>query len=155
MNEATPKKKLPWWAILLIAFGVLSLIGVAAIGAVVWWAASNKDRILAEGKETMQEAQAYAQTHEQHECVDEGLRRLAKCSGIMCEANTKVFVSACIQQAESTAGFCDGVPPKGKILETSRWCVAECQRRGRGNDQRCARLVQAVPEACHAQRAPR
>ena len=104
----------------LVAFGVLSLIGVAAIGAVVWWAASNKDRTLAEGKETMRKAQAYAQTHEQHECVDEGLRKLANCSGITCEANTKVFVPACIQQAERTSGFCDGALPKGKILETSR-----------------------------------
>jgi hypothetical protein len=33
-------------------------------------------------------------------------------------------------------------------MNTSRWVVAECQRRGRPNNQRCQRLVQAVPESC-------
>ena len=152
MQDAPKKKKLPWWAILLIVFGVLSLIGVAVIGGIVWWISANKDRIVAEGREAMNEADAFAQTHDQNGCVDEGLRKAAMCGGLMCETNARVFASRCIREAESTPGFCDGVPEPTAVMQMSRWATAECKRRGKSGNQKCARLVQAVPDGCHAAR---
>ena len=150
--QSTPppkKKKLPWWAGLLIIFGVLVLIGLAAVGGFVWWIAANKDRLLAEGKESIEEAQRYAASHEQKECVDEGLARANRCGGLMCETNASVFTTACIREAEISPGFCDEVPERTEIIAMSRWAIAECKRRGKGNVQRCQRLMQGVAEACH------
>ncbi len=152
MQDAPQKKKLPWWAILLIVFGVLSLIGVAVIGGIVWWISANKDRILAEGTEAMAEAHDFAQTHDQNGCVDEGLRKASRCDGLMCETNARVFTSQCIREAERTPGFCDDVPEPTAVMKMSRWATAECKRRGKSGNQRCARVVQAVPDACHTAR---
>lgn len=150
MTTAPPKKKMPWWAGLLIAFGVLALLGLAVVGGVTWWFMSNKDRIVSESKDTMAEAQAYAASHDQNACVDEGLRKVAKCDGFVCEAQTKIFTTMCLQEAQRTPGFCDDVPPPSEIMKTSRWVVAECERRGKPGNQRCSRLVQAVPEVCQS-----
>jgi len=149
MTTAPPKRKMPWWVGLLIAFGVMALLGVAVLGGIVWWFASNKDRLLLEGKEAMAEGQAFAASHDQSACVDEALRKGAACSGIMCEVEAKFFTTACIQRAQPTPGFCDGVPPKNEIMKTASWCAHECERRGKRGNERCGRIVQAVPEACH------
>jgi hypothetical protein len=149
-----PKKKTRWWVWLLLVFGVLTILGIAVIGGIVWWFSANKDRLIAEGKSANEEAATFAASHDQSACVDEGLRKVMPCDGIMCEATTKVFTEHCITQATPTPGFCDGVPAMGEIMNTSRWVVAECQRRGKPNNQRCQRLVQAVPEACHRKHMP-
>lgn len=143
-----PKKGLPWWAILLIVFGVLALLGGLVIGGAVWWFASNKDRLIAEGKQSTEEGNAYAASHDRNACVDEGLRKLDACSGIMCEAQTKIFTSTCIQSAAPMPTFCNGVPPSTEIVKTSRWLIDECARRGKPGNQRCTRLLQVVPEMC-------
>ena len=152
MTIAPPKKKMPWWKGLLIAFGVLALIGIAIVGGITWWVMANKDRLVSESRDTMAEAKAFAESHDQDACVGEGLRKVAACDGFMCEAQTKIFTTFCLQQAEPTPGFCDGVPPTSEIMNTSRWVVAECERRGKKGNQRCSRLVQAVPEVCHGSR---
>jgi hypothetical protein len=144
------RKGLPWWAILLIVFSVLALLAGLVIGGAVWWFASNKDRLVSEGKQSISDAYAYAGSHDQSDCVDEGLRKLDACSGIMCEAQTKVFTRTCIQVARKSPGFCESVPPNTEIIKTSRWLIDECARRGKSGNQRCTRLLQAVPEVCHS-----
>ncbi len=147
-----PKKKgLPWWATLLIIFAVLALLGGLLIGGAVWWIAANKDRILAESKQSVTDGMAYAANNDQSACVAEGLRKLDGCPGIMCEAQIKVFAATCVRQAKKTPGFCNGVPDATEILKTSRWIMEECSRRGKPGNQRCTRLVQVVPEACRLQ----
>lgn len=147
------KKKTRWWVVLLVAFGVIALIGILGVVGVVWWFSANKDRLLAAGKEGTAEAATYAASHDQSACVDEGLRRVAMCDGIMCEAKEKIFTTACVQNATPSTGFCDNVPPANAIMEVARWSVDECERRRQSaRDQRCHRLVQAVPAACEARR---
>ena len=142
-------KKTRWWLVILVVFGILSVLGIAVIGGVVWWFSANKDRLVGEGKTAMAEGSAFAADHDQSACVDEGLRKVSGCDGIMCEATSKIFMKTCVDQAKPTSGFCEGVPPRNEIMKTSRWIIAECQRRGRkSDDQRCQRLLQAVPESC-------
>ncbi len=155
MMHAPPKKKMPWWAVLLIIFGVFALIGLVVIGGIVWWVASNKDRIVADSKETVSQAQEYAATHDQNACVEEGLRKIEKCGGLMCEVNAQNFTLMCIQHAETTPGFCEGVPAPSEIMKTSSWVTDECRRRGKkGTDQRCTRMLQAVPQVCQHRAQP-
>ncbi len=149
MTAPKPKKPMPWWGILLIIFGVLAFLGLLAIGGIYWWVTANKDRLLAVGEEGAREGETFASDREQSECVDEGIRKLSSCNGLMCEAQVKIFTETCIREAEPTPGFCDGVPPKSEIVKASMWAINECSRRGKPNNQRCTRLVQAVLEACH------
>jgi hypothetical protein len=149
-RQQPPKKQPRWWVWVLVMFGVLLFLGAIFVGAIVWWVSANKDRLLAEGKQTMAEAEAYAADHDQRACVDEGLRRLDVCDGLVCESKAKVFVSTCIKKAQATAGFCEGVPAKSQIIDTSLWVIDECVRQGRqSDDSSCHRFMQALPEACH------
>lgn len=156
MDPHRPAKKTRWWLVLLLVFGGMGLLGVAVIGGAVWWFSANKDRLLAEGKESVAEAEAFATNHDQTACVDEGLRRGGTCDGFVCEVKAKVFTTTCLQRAAPTPGLCTGVPAPTEIIKTASWVIDECQRRGkRSDDQRCQRLVQAVPEACqHPSAAP-
>jgi hypothetical protein len=135
----------------LAVLGVLVLCCGILVGGIVWWAAKNKDRLASEGKKVMVEAEAYAASHNQNDCVEEGLRRVDACSGFVCEGMAKVFTSTCVKKAQKVEGFCDGVPPKSEIIKTSLWIVEECDRRGKTGSQQCNRLMQEVPEACHAE----
>jgi hypothetical protein len=150
-----PPKKTRWWLILLILGGVTVLSCGLLIGGAMWWFDANKGRLLEEGKQVMQEAEAYAASHDQNECVEEGLRRTDACVGFTCAVGVKIFTSTCIKKAQESAGFCENVPPKTEIIKTSLWVVEECQRRGRmADDQACHRIMQAIPEACHGKTAP-
>lgn len=149
-----PKKKLPWWAIMLIVLGVLMVLGGLAIGGTAWWFISNKDRIVAESAKSVADGKEFAATNEQSSCVREGLRKLDSCSGMICEAQTQIFTTACIQRASRTPGFCDGVPPESEILKASFWVTGECERLGKVGNQRCARLLKVVPKLCHPPTTP-
>lgn len=150
-------KKTPFWVFLLAIVGVLVFFGALAIGGIVWWVSENKERMAAERKQAVAEADAYAASHDQNECVEEGLRRLSACGVIAftCELRTGSFTATCLQKARKAEGFCQDVPPRGEIIKTSLWVISECQRRGKqADDQRCHRLMQAVPQACHEAKAP-
>ncbi|MBX3228762.1 MAG: hypothetical protein KIT84_39885 [Labilithrix sp.] len=146
--SAEAKRGMPWWGILLICFGAFVLVCAAGVGAVIWWVSSNKDRLAADGKKAMEEAQAFAAEHDQNECVDEGLRRADLCDGLMCETMARLFTKSCLTSASKSATLCDDVPKHGEIMATAEWLTAECKRRGRDGNQRCTRVLQSVPETC-------
>jgi hypothetical protein len=155
MDDAAPPKKkgTSWWKILLAVLGVGALLFAIGIGALIWWFSANKDRLVAIGKESSEQATAFAATHDQNECVDEGLRKTEACDGIMCEAGAKIFVEHCLPRATPSPHFCDGVPSAGEIMPTVRWIQSECEKRAHVQDpQKCSRLLQAVPPACQQQR---
>jgi hypothetical protein len=154
MTQPLPKKKLPWWAGLLIVFGVLMLFAGLVIGGIVWWFVSNKDRLVAESEESTSEAVAFADSHDQNACVDEAIRRLSSCHGLLCETQAKVFLTTCLEEAQETPGFCDGVPRSSEIVKATLWLSDECKRRGKPNNQRCSRLLQAVTQECGSLEEP-
>jgi hypothetical protein len=151
MDSAPPKKQgIAWWKILLGILGVIAILAMLAIGGLVYWLNANKDRLIAMGKEAEETSTAFAATHDQNACVDEGLKKSDACDGIMCEASAKTFVSLCIPKAQATPGFCDDVPAPGEIMKTVHWIQEQCPKHGRrADDQKCSRLMQAVPEGCH------
>jgi hypothetical protein len=147
-----PKKTTNPWLIVFICFGIVGLVVVAAIGGVVWWLSANKERLAGMGQEAETAARAYGKDHDQDACVGEGLRKIDRCDGIMCQASAKIFTERCIAYAQPTAGFCDGVPPVGEIIKTAGYCQDQCRKRGRlPDDQRCSQIMQAVAPACAAQ----
>ena len=151
-SSQQPKQKTRFWVWLLAIGGVVVLCIALVIGGFVWWLSENRGRLREAGKQAQAEAEAYAASHNQTECMEEGLRKLSECSGIalVCEGVTKAFTVACLRKAGKVEGFCEGVPPKREIIQTSLWVVSSCERWGRpSDDQKCHRFMQSVPEACH------
>jgi hypothetical protein len=152
-----PKRKGPSIGlVLLILFGVVALVAGLGIAGFVLWLRANKDRLAAEGRATMAEGRAYAASHDQRGCLDEGLRRLDKCGArtlaFGCEIDAHVFTDACILPARPTAGLCDGVPRKEDIGSFVSWSMRECIRRGHEPSavkQGCTHLMESVADACH------
>jgi hypothetical protein len=149
-TDPNAPKKTRVWLVLLIVFGVLVALVMIAVAGVVWWFSANKDKFIALGKEADEAAVAFAATHDQDACVEEGFKKVDACDGVMCQAGAKIFVERCIARAEKKPGFCDGVPPPNEIMQTVRWVQEQCPKRGRrADDQRCQQIMQAVPPACH------
>jgi hypothetical protein len=157
-NPKQPGQKTRWWVVALAIGGVLMLCVALVVGGFVWWLSENRGRLREAGKQAQAEAEVYAANHDQNECMEEGLRKLSECGGIalVCEGVTKAFTVACLQNARKVEGFCEGVPPKSEIIQTSLWVISSCERWGRQpDDQKCHRFMQGVPEACHQpERAP-
>ena len=147
-GQGPPKSKTPWWVVLLLLGGGMIVLGILAIGGIVWWVSENKDRILAEGKEAMDEAQSFGATHEQTACVPEAMKKVASCKAVMCRVKLKVFLQTCLASATPSPALCAGVPKSSEIVATSRWVISACQKYGKGTDQGCTTMMQAVPEAC-------
>lgn len=143
------RERTPWWVTALLVIGLIALLGGLVVGGVAWWFHANKNRLLAEGKKAGDEGKAFAVEHDQRACVDEGVARCAACNGPTCEAMASVFASVCLETAElSSPDVCDGVPAHGEILKTVGWAAAECERRGRANDQSCQRFFHGFTSTC-------
>ncbi len=139
-----------WLKVVLVVLAVgLMLCGVCSAGA-YWWFNQNKDRLKDVGDRAKGEGSAFAYEHDAEECVDEGLRRLQERSGIVDQAEHKLFLEACLEKAKRPDAFCAGVPPRSELVQSATWAIDRCLAKGRPQDQDCARLMQAVQEACRS-----
>lgn len=143
--------------ILLVVFAAgagLSVLGCAVCAFSGYlWVDRNAESFRESGARIEGEAAAFAASHTQGECVDEGLARDGRCGdpmAIMCHAEARVFVSRCLATAAPTPELCDGVPPPTEIMAGAHWSVAECSRRGHAGDQQCGQLMRAIVEHCAA-----
>ncbi len=127
--------------VLLVIFVLVAVVGLLYVGR-------HKDEWLAAGKKADEEGRAYAAGKTVNDCVDESLRHLRACSGIGCEVRVQVFLSGCLKVAAPSPELCAAIPPRGEIMETAKWSLAECARRGLPNSQPCSRLFQEVQRHC-------
>ena len=140
-----------WGRVVLIGCGSIVVLAIVVVGIGAYWFSSNKDRLVAMGKQASLEAAAFAASHSQDDCVDEGLKKIDACDGILCEGGAKAFTDMCIHEASPTPGLCDGVPAPTEILKAARWIQGQCGKHGRGQgDPKCSRLVQSVVTACQS-----
>lgn len=137
-----------WLKVVLVLLGVVVLsCGLSSAGA-YWWFTENKDKLKGVGERAKTEGAAFAYEHDAEECVDEGLRRLQERSGIVDQAEHKLFLKACLEKATRPEAFCAGVPPRGELVQSATWAIDRCLAKGRPQDQDCARLMQAVADSC-------
>lgn len=137
-----------WLRVLLLVVGV----GVGTCGLLVsagmWWFNRNKEALKTKYAEATAAGEAFGQAHDDTECVDEALARKDAKGGFLGQVAGNLFLTACLEVAPSAAGFCEGVPPSSRLIESATWAVAACGQRGRGEDQACARMMQEVQKAC-------
>jgi hypothetical protein len=137
-----------WLKVVLILLGVVVLLcGLSSAGA-YWWVSQNKDRLKGVGEKAKKEGAAFAYEHDAPECVDEGLRRLTERSGIVDQAEHKLFLNACLEKASRPEAFCSGVPRLGDLFASATWAMEQCVAKARPQDQDCARLMSAIQNAC-------
>lgn len=137
-----------WLKVVLALMGVSFLLCVGISAAAYFWIDANKDRLKDVGTRAHNEAEAFAANHDSNECVNEALGRLTQRSGIVDEAEHKIFLRACLEKAERPAGFCDGIPARNQFIATAEWSVKKCSSLGYAGSQPCGRLMGAVQEVC-------
>jgi len=140
---------MPKWVKVVILI-VAILIVLAGIGSVlaVRWVKQKAVALQAQGEILVKEAHAFGQGKPATACVDETFVRLGQCDGFICEAKTKVFLTACLSTADVPPDFCASVPRRSEILRTASWAADECARRNRPGDQRCTRVIAGIQDYC-------
>ena len=140
-----------WLKVMLVVVGITVAVVVAlGIGGYVWLE-KNRDRLRDLGRQAETEGRRYGAGHSASGCFDEAFRRLDRESGILAEAGHRIFFRACLDGTTRVPSLCEGVPEKREIVRSATWAVGCCSEGGRGGDQACARLFQAVQEHCHRQ----
>ncbi len=137
-----------WLKVILIIVGIIALLVFAAGYVGYRWIASHKGEIEASAAAVRADATAFAQGKDADACVQETLVRVDRCDGIICEAKTKLFLTICLEKTKVPPEVCAGIPKRTDFMDSAKWVLAECARRGRPNDQRCTRMITALQERC-------
>ena len=140
-----------WLKIVLIVIGVfvLILIALGVLGYVYF--NQHKDEWMKAGAAAKQEGEAFAGGKDASQCVDEGLKRLNACAGLSCEITARAFTQACMTKAAPSPQLCNGAPKRSEIINSAKWALEECGRRGQSGNQACGRLMQEVQRYCEKQ----
>ena len=143
-----------WLKVVLAILAVVMLLCGLTSGGLYYWVSKNGAQLKREGEKAKRDGAAFGWNHDAEECVDEGLRRLGEHHGIIDQAETKLFLKACLEKAKRPDGFCTGVPAHGEIMASATWAVQRCAAKSKPQDQDCARLMQGVQEACESAPPP-
>jgi hypothetical protein len=137
-----------WLKIVLIVIGVFVLI-IIAFGVVGFvYFNKHKEEWVKAGSAAKQEGEAFGAGKEGSQCVDEGIRRLGTCAGLSCEISGRAFVHGCMSRATPSPQLCTNVPRRSEIINSAKWAIDECRRRGLAGNQPCGRLMQEVQRYC-------
>lgn len=143
---------------------VLGVIGVFVLACVVGavllgrFAKQKIGGIVEETQRATAEARTFARTHQQGDCMDEGMRRARGCAAFQCMVATQNFTAICLSAAAATPGICDGVPHPQDFMSSSRWINSRCPVTGPTSapDQAslaCRNVVPALQAHCARQSA--
>lgn len=137
-----------WIVGVLVVIGFLGVIGVAAIGGLVYYVYKGPGSGEYEIRQV--EGREFGKTTDQEGCMKEGLERS---KGIrLLEINrgisNQAFVEECLKSARPTSGFCDGVPAIWK-LQDDEWSSKQCENAGLDEVQTsCGAVFQAKLNFC-------
>ncbi|MEO8382779.1 MAG: hypothetical protein ABI779_24185, partial [Acidobacteriota bacterium] len=140
---------MPTWVkvvLVIVVVGFLAIVAGAILAA--RWVRSQGASLEKQGKALAVEAEKFGRGQDPEVCVTESLNRLRSCPGFICEAKVKLFLNGCVQAANDRTKLCAGVPSPTEIMQSARWQLAECERRGWGNNQRCTRMMGGLQPLC-------
>ena len=142
---------------LIIAAALVFLGGLVTIGSVTV-IYLNRDKIADsfqdwtdEMEATGEEGRAFGESTDQQGCVDEGMRRVEGKDSLAAIAPVG-FVSACLQTAAESEGFCDDVPEATDIFDSALWPSQRCTGMDTGSDEGCQAMMQVVMGYCQETR---
>lgn len=137
-----------WVKVVLIVVLVGFVVLAAGIVIAARWVKSRGAALKEQGKAVIAEGKAFGQGKDGEACVAEALNRLKTAPGFIGEAKVKVFLQHCLSTATVAPETCEGVPSPTEIMDTARWTLDECAKRGLANNQRCTRLIGALQVHC-------
>ena len=140
-----------WLKTVLIVFGTLVVVGLAAVVVAVVYVAKNKDAWRAKAKEIATEGREFGAGTDNQGCVDESMRRYKRDPGFFNAFTTQGFMIGCLETSRLTTGFCDDVPV-GQLMKLAQWRDAQCQKYGIPKDRNCYTLVMPVATFCGEQK---
>ena len=136
---------MPTWVKVVLAIVIVGFVLlVAGIIVAARWVKSQAPAL----DVAMKEAEAFGKGKDGEACIAETLNRLRASDGIVAETKTKLFLQHCLASATVAPETCQGVPGLTEFMKLGQWSVDECKRRGWANDQRCIRVIGAVPAHC-------
>lgn len=137
-----------WVKVILIVVGVGFLLLVVGVVVAARWVKSSGEELQKQSKVILEEAEAFGKGKDGEACIAEGLNRLKAADGFIGEAKTKIFLQHCLSVATVAPQTCEGVPSPTEIMQSARWSIDECAKRGWANSQRCTRLIGALQFHC-------
>ena len=135
--------------VVLIVVLVGFVLVVAGVVVAARWIKRQGTVLKTEGEAVMAEARKFGEGKDGEACIAESLNRLKTASGLMGEAKVKIFLQTCLSTATVSPKTCEGIPKPSEIMKSAQWALDECARRGRPNDQRCTRVINAIQVHCH------
>lgn len=141
---------MPTWLKVVLGVVVAAVVLFALlIAGGVYWFKAHKGELVQAGMGAMQEGQKFGQGQQRTACIAEGLRRLPSVDGLTGEVKNNLFTRGCLDAADDSPGFCDGVPATGEIMNTVKWRAGVCGQHAELDPQRCQRFLQTWQESCH------
>ena len=131
----------------LAALAVLFVLAVGAMMALSGIAAKA-------GKATAAEAEQFASRTDEQGCLDEAVRRVKDCDGVICSAKVGMFEVRCFTAAKQTVGFCDGVPRLTSEGANEEWMAERCPGLGLEDEEQCAVVVSVRQAYCGGDERP-
>ena len=131
----------------LAALAVLFILAVGAMMALSGIAAKA-------GKATAAEAEQFASHTDEQGCLDEAVRRVRGCDGVICSAKVAMFEVGCFTEAKQTVGFCDGVPSIKSEDRKEKWMAERCPELGLEDEEQCALVVSVRQAYCDSDDRP-
>ena len=136
-----------WMKFLIVIVGLLCVLGVLG-GVAVWWAMAKIENSFTAMEEELpqiaEEATVFAASHDQAECIDEGLSKAVICGQleIGCLVKSGLFGASCLEAAVPDPTLCADVPSQEDAFALSTWLTEECSRRGHPDSSQCVQYIQ-------------
>lgn len=123
------------------------LVVAVLVGGGIWWWSAQQAELIASAERHEAEGVAFGSGRGPADCKNEALSRAGACGpmDMLCEVGARLFLKSCIGAAKLPEGFCRRVPPEDDLMNTLQYKLSECD-----SDQRCARVMTAVADFCHA-----
>lgn len=137
--------------IVLIIVGVVALLGLAVIGAVLWFVARNAEGWVDRGRARMEQGREAGATLDSRGCVDHAVAEYRKDTGPISAIAQRVWLSGCLQTAKSERSICPTIESDstlGAVGELLAARAAFCVRHGFPGDRNCEQLAEGIEAFC-------
>ncbi len=127
---------------IFLVVGLVFILGAASCAGLASYA-------MKDSKAVLEDAQAFADTHDQYECESAAFDKVEACDGTICIVKAAAWHGICLTQATPNPGYCDGVPNPNHTVASEAWYAETCAKVQMDNDDNCHAILGATQALCH------
>ena len=140
---------MPTWLKVVLAIVLVCVLGLAAlVGGIYYVGKKYGPQFVAGVEQGKTEGRDFGKQTDNQGCVDEGVARNRKATGISDLMKSSVFVRSCLEASRPTANFCDDVPGLLEITKTVEWRKEQCEKYDMKGAPGCDQMFQQVQQYC-------